>query len=340
MKINKKELLEKLDLVKNTAIGWKNILDVSNTFFFTGDYLVAYNDKTFFAIKIKTDFKCIVSAKEFYKIIYNIQQEKIKIEKEKEQLKITGKNIQIEINCLLVDISLIEKTMELIPQKWKKFPTNFYKGLSLNVFSTSKEITKPAFTCIHVKNDIIESSDNFRISKFIMNKTIKDELMLPFFSVAELLSLKIKLYLYAKSNGWLFLSDEDCFYVFGMRELCVDFPDTSSFFSLKGEKITLPEKFIDNVELVSVLASGDYDFDKRINIVIKDGYIYCKTQNQIGTIKTKFKTDNLQEINFEINPIFLKEILKNSLEFVYNNSYIMFISNNYKHVISLYQGNC
>lgn len=338
MKINREELLQTLSLIKD-QMGGKNILEYNSTFIFNGKFLIVFNDRIFAAIKYPTEFIANVPGKEFYKIINSIKAKNISIQKEENDLSIKAKNVNIVIKCLFIDLSTIDNLFfSLQKNNWSSLPVDFVQGLLLNVFCTAKDLTKPIFTCVHVKGNVVESTDNYRISRFVMNTPVKEEFFLPNDNVLSFLQLKTSFSYYQKINNWIFFSDEQKKIYFGMRDMVGEFPDTSSFFDMKGKKVTLPANIESNIDLVSVLAEGDYDFDKRITFEIKEGILKCRTSHEKGKIETKINIDTKQKILFEINPIFLKEIIKKTKTFVYNDSFLKFIDSNYEYIISLYSG--
>jgi hypothetical protein len=339
MKINREELIQNLNLIKD-QIGGGKILKYNSNFIFNGEFLIVFNDRIFAAIKFPTEFIANVPGEEFFKIINSIRAKNINItKKEEDNLSITTKNINILIKCLSIDLSIIDQLFSSLQKNnWSVLPVNFTEGLLLNVFCTSRDFTKPLFTCVHVKGKIVEATDNYRISRFVMSTDVKEEFFLPNDNVLSFLKLKILFSHYQKINNWLFFSDEQKKVYFGMRDMVGEFPDTSSFFAMKGKKVILPGNIESNIDLVSVLAEGDYDFDKRITFEIKDGILKCRTSHEKGKIETKINIDTKQKILFEINPIFLKEIIKKTKTFVYNDSFLKFIDSNYQYIISLYSG--
>ena len=335
MKIKKDELLNKLNLLKSTALGWKGILDISNTFIFTGDHLIAYNDKTSMCIDFETDFECCIPGLSFYEIINKIKKDTITIKLEKDELNIKGGNIKAMFKIIDTDINFIKELFKLGKVKWKKLPEDFFEGLHLCSFSVSNDLTRPIFTALYIKDNNIYSTDNLRISRYEMDSSIKDEILIPASSLVEIQSIK-NFNKYYLTDGWIYFKNEDNM-IFALRTVEGEYPDASHFFdNVEGTIIELPEDLINNLEAVSVVIKDQHELDKKINVQIFEGQIICKGEQEIGWVETTDFVKTNEQLEFTINPQFFYQVIKKNRNLIYDENIVMFHSKKFDHIISLF----
>ena len=335
MKIEKNELVEKLSLLKNTALGWKGILDISNTFIFTGEYLIAYNDKTSMCIDFKTDFECCIPGNSFFEIVNKIKKDTIEIKMKGDELNIKGGNIKAMLKTINTDIDFIKELFKLNKVKWKKLPEDFFDGLYLCSFSVSKDLTRPVFTALYIKDNNIFSTDNLRISHYEMEGSIKDEILIPASSLTEIQSIK-DFDKYHLTEGWIYFKNEFNI-IFALRTIEGDFPDAFSFFeNVEGSIIELPNELLENLEAVSVIIKDQHEMDRKINVQIFEGQIICKGEQETGWVETVDLIDTKEQLEFVINPQFFYEVLKKNNHLIYDDNVVMFHSKKFNHIISLF----
>jgi len=115
------------------------------------------------------------------------------------------------------------------------------------------------------------------------------------------------------------------------------YTNPSEFFEFEGQRIKFPPTTEDLVKKASILAKGDFDIDKRITIIIEDGQLICKGQNNMGSIEAHIKIKGNKTVQFSINPEFFSQILKETSFGIIGEDRILFKANNFKHLISLYE---
>jgi len=335
MKINRMIFLNLLNIMK-PIVSESGILDINKKFIFIKNKgIVVSNDKEMIFYKFDIDFDCVVFAEPIFKLLNNINEEEyIEILREDNFLFMKSKFLNMTLNCMEYDISFINIILKNIEKiSWEKIPENFFKGIRLNIFSTSSSFVHPVLNCIHVNKNLIMSSDNFRITQFVMNNIISNPLLIPLSSAKEFIKLK-KMNFYGIYEGWLYMKSEN--FYFCCRIMEGQYPSISQFFTIEGDKISIPIEFKKIIEISSVM-TGDEDFEKKVTIWIKNGYIYCEGKCASGDIQGKSAIKYKKKIEFQINPKFLLDILDITNELIYTENYVMFFSENFKHLISLYE---
>lgn len=331
MKINRKELLDVLKKIK-PGIASKDSIEQATHFIFNKKSVLTYNDQISISHPFKSDLSCTVPAKEFYEILSKIEDEEIDFSIQEEKIQFKTKRAKLELSIHIQ----IDKSIIVEPGKeWKKLPKNFIDGISFCSFSAAKENTHPVLTAIYISGNEIISSDNFRISQYFLQSKISDVLLFNASIVKEL--IKFPVHQYSTSDAWIFFKTEENV-IFACRKIEGTFPNVSSILEVKGKEIILPDETKKAVDISSVLAEGELDYDKKINVSIKDGKLICSGQREIGKIDFTIKADSLKgkEFNFGINPDFFKVILAKSNSVIIDKTRLTFISENFKHIISLY----
>lgn len=335
---DRKQLISILQKVK-PALSSKNVVEEFSSFIFTGENLITNNDRICICYPLKTDFKCSVPANEFYGILSSIKEDGISIEQKENKLVFIAKNTSAE----LITKELSDTVNEFIQaiglndfskDKFKPLPKDFIEAVTACMFTASKDDPQAFLTCINVDNKEVISSDFYRISMFVLDESMKDKFLIPATSIQELIKLEVSGYF--RSDNWIyFLCNDEI--VFCSRILSDEFPDVKQEFEFESEVITLPDDFINMVNNASVLAEGDFEIDKKIEVKIKDGKISCKGQNELGWIESKIDIQGRKEdISFSINPVFLLQILSKTKNMKVGEGRVMFEADNFKHLISLY----
>jgi len=309
MKINKKDLLKKLEAVK-PGLSNKEIIEFADSFSFTNNTILTYND--FICVKCPTelDIQGTIKAEHFYKIINKVKSDSegnIDLKLNDNELIISANKSKAGIPINLEGkLSLDELGKEV--KKWNKLPDDFMEGIRLSVFSASNDASNPKLTCLHINKDIIESSDGQRAFKYKLNKKIKEEFLLPKFSVPALLNHVIQYY--SISQNWIhFKTKEDVIISCRMYE-DISFPDTDFLFDIKGPKFKFPNQIKDSIDRAIVFIGSDDE--ENISISIKNKLILIQSRSDHGWFKEKVPLKSKNELSFDINPFFLKDILKSS----------------------------
>lgn len=333
MLINKKELIQKLEALK-PGLSNKEIIEFADSFSFHNNQILTYNDFLCVKCPIDLDIEGTVKADYFHKIINKIKADKkgfinLKL-KDNELIISTDKEKSgVPIN-LKGKLSLEELGAEIT--KWNKLPKDFQEGIRLSVFSASDDASNPKLTCLHINKKIIESSDGQRAFKYHLKKAIKKEFLLPKFSVPALLHHNLKSYNISKN--WVhFRTKEDVIISCRMYE-DINFPDTDFLFEIEGDNFTFPNEIKNNIEAAIIFIGSDED--ENINVEIKKKITWVKSRSDNGWYRKKIIAKSKKEISFEINPFFLKDILKSSRDCIISDEGLMkFDRDNWSYVINI-----
>lgn len=329
MKIKTKKLNTIFEKIK-PGLAQKDIIEQAKNIVFDGKYIFTYSGNIGVFFPFKTDFVCSVPAQELIKIVSEILDEEIDIEFLENSLKLSGKNIEVELNVLINDIQDSDKMVNQ-DVRFYKLPENFQQGIDLCSFAVSKDVSS-YLNGIYVIEENMFGSDDLRISYFEMKSEVKKSFLIPLSSVLSLKGFELKKY--GVKDGWIFFKDFDDV-LFCSRLLELDYSDPSQYFEFEGKQIIFPEDMRMLVEKAEILSEGDFDIDKKITVKIKNNKVTCIGENDIGKIHTFAKMIVDTNIEFIINPIFFKRILSETNSAKIKGDRIMFETENFKHLISL-----
>lgn len=336
-KYNCKELISILQKVR-PALSSKNIVEEFSNFIFTGKNLITNNDKICISYPLKTEFKCAVPANEFYDILSSVKEDEISIQQEENKLCFKADNTNAEL--VIQELSdTVNEFIEAIglndfdEDKFKPFSKDFIEAITACMFTASKELDDKILSSISINNKEVLSSDNYRISLFELDKSFKDSFLIAALSVQELIKLEPTGYF--RNDSWIYFLAKDGI-VFCSRILNDEFPEVKHEFEFESDTIVLPDDFVDMVKNASILAEGEFDIDKKIEVKVKDKKILCKGQNELGWIESKTDINNVDDdFTFTINPNFLVQILSKTKNMKLGENRVMFEYENFKHLICL-----
>jgi len=335
LKIKTNKLLKILRLLR-PGLAQKAIIEQTKHFIFTGTNIITYNDEVCISYPFESDFVYSVPADQFLKILSNIKDEEIDLAVKDESLNLKTKKTKAKFTTE-VDNQAAETADEITNKKirFRKLPEDFMEAIKLCVFSTSKDMSVDQIhlTGVYADGNNVVGSDDFRISHYEMKKELKDSFLIPATSVSSLVSFEIEKY--GLKDGWVYFKTKDGI-LFCSRLIDSDYPDPLEFFDFKGMRVRLPEDLKEIVDNAAILAEGDFDVDKKINVRIEDGKIKCKGESDVGWIETNTKIKFKKSAEFTINPYFFSEVLNKTDTAVIGEDKILFQSDNFKHLIALF----
>jgi len=331
MKLNRKELLEVLTKLRPVVAKESITGEQLNYFTFSGDHVFTYNDYLCVSHPFKDNFlDCSVPAAEFFDILKKIEEEEIDISPDKKNnLKIESKSIRANLKTIDgVDVILNLSDIK----KWSKLPEDFVEGISICLFSVGKDDGLSYLTCLDVREDSVVSSDNYRISRFNLEGKIKNPFLLPGSSAKEL--IKYEIVKYYLGSSWVYFKTKDGVIICS-RLVNEEYPDIGDYFDFKGKQTELPNDMKSSVEIASILAEGDFNIDKKIEVSIGGGKIKCKGENEIGWIEKTIPIESKVELKIFINPLFFGKILELSNYVKIGDGKALFKADKFEHLISL-----
>jgi hypothetical protein len=336
-----------MEALKKAAIGLegKSVADIEN-FVFVKDFIFCYGSRLFAIVKFKTGYQFSVNMEEFYKIIYAIRERRITLRYLKEVNKVRiessskGKKTKSEIACLETledDLSFFE-SIDYSDLDAKVLPKNFMEGIDYCSFNASRDDSQFIMNCLYFVDKAIYSSDDLRISKFDLSKSLGDEFLIHYKAIDAIKKVKLAaLYL---DDSWAYFFDEDE-NVFGARLTNEEYeakPEAiDKNFEFRGKQLKLPkEEFDEALDIVSIMVEKDEGSKYNdISIAYDGGEIKFTGRKEIGYAQATMQSNVEDKLKFRINPEFLKKVLEKSETMKVGKDRALIKMKNFKHLISL-----
>lgn len=325
-----------IDVLKKIKPGLANneIIEQSTHFIFEKDFIRTYNDNVAISQKMKIGLKGAVKAVEFYNLLSKMTDDELEIKQTKDAFIITGKRIKASIK---IDSDIKIQSVEvpgINAKAWKNLPENFEEAIKLGLFSVSKNMNVPEFTCLWATEKNMFSCDGYRGTKQTMNSSFSEDFLLPAIAAKDLKEYSVQKVLQTK--GWLHFTNKEKT-VFSCRTYAErTYPSTiRDFFKVKGTKINLPEDFGDVVGRIQTLVTADFDLDRLVELSIEDDVLTCTGKGLHGSVSEKIDIDyDGKTIEVKVHPGFLMEILK-QLNSMTIGDRLLFKGKNFEHAICL-----
>lgn len=338
--IKKEDLLRALDRVK-LGLSAKGMVETEfEQYLFMGDRIATCGEDVCIVVPFPIGFSCSVRANELYKLISGFTSDEILLEQKKGELTArSGKDSSFGLAYSEPGASHeMVKSLNHDGLKWKKLPKEVRDAIVLCSFSASKDLSKPELTGVHVRGKDVLSSDNYRISWYQLEKTkMEKEFLVPASGAVHLADYDLSHY--SLTESWIHFKGEDVF--FSIRLLGGEFPQKAmGFFPEKTKRgFELPKELNGILDKALVLLQDDSLLNKQVKLVFGEKEISCRVDKQdVGWFfeSIPLKKGIKEKMEVEVNPIFLKEILKRSTEVVLvDENRMMFLSDNFKHLIAL-----
>jgi len=331
--MNRQLLLSTLEQVR-PGLAKKEIVEQSNTFLFVDGTVTTFNDEICVQAPLPedcADLEGAVNAQELHDLLHKVDQDEIEIKSLKKELRITGKGFKSGVR---------RQTVELVPQmgkpgKKKRLHKNLLDAIRACMFSVSDDASRPLLTCIHVAPDLVESCDNFRLTRFPLDTGVKKAVLIPGRYAEHLRNFPIRTL--QTSEGWLHFRTRDGI-VFSCRTYSEDYPDLSRLYPDKGTKVILPKKGItDLLESASVFIDAEHRLEAAVKLTFKPGKLKIRSDGASGWFEGRYKIKYKgPETTARLNPHMLREILKHSGKALLGEHAILFNTDTFSHVVSLF----
>ncbi len=326
------------------AVERKTVISQHDHFVFNKGNVSTYNGKIFFSHPVETDLNCSVVASDMLEIVKAIDSDTLELSLKDQTLTVKSSDVEATLSTEIHKDSVVQAiaSMNLDSIDWdslNSLPSDMLEGIRYCQFSVSKDANDIRnLHHIHIVDNIVESSDSYRCSEYIMDGSM-EELLLPASSAVIL--TKQDPDKYCVSDGWVhFIDPHDV--IFSIRVGEGDFPNIGkvieSVQSDNAYKVDLPPSLKDTLTKFTNISDSDMDVYKFVHLLIKDGKLSCSTNKETCKVKKTISfEDNKIDIEFFISPVFLSSIMEKTSVVRVNeeaNSAIFSVSN-FTHVVTL-----
>ena len=335
--IKKKDLLEALDRVKPGLSARDAEFEC---YLFMGDSIATYGDNVCVVTPFPIGFSCSVRKDEFYKLVSGFAKDELSLERKKGEL--VARSGKASFGLAYSEPGPPHEMVGSLGHKgleWKDFSEEIRDAVVLCSFSTSKDLSKPALTGVYVGEDEVMSSDNYRISWHRLGDVrMERPFLIPASGAVHFMGYDLDRY--SLTESWMHLRGGGVF--FSVRLLGEDFEvrKAKEFFPEEaGRSFGLPKDLAGVLDKAMVLLQDDFLLDKSVVLTFTKDKVSCRVDRKdVGWFFESVALEGgpEEETRVEVNPVFLKEVLRRSAEVVLvDENRMMFISGNFKHLIAL-----
>jgi DNA polymerase III sliding clamp (beta) subunit (PCNA family) len=301
----------------------------TNCLFFKEKKVSTYNDEISISSNIPWDLTGTVPADPLLGFLSACSEEEMDFNVTDKTLSIKGRKSHTDFNLREGEGNLIFPVVD----EWEEIPKNFNEGIKITLFSAASDMTDPKLTCLHVKDNFIESCDKFRITRFTLDSNFPGEWLFPAWKVKFLLNFEPKTF--AHSQGWAhFASDPDV--IFSIRIFQDEYRNLDRFLVEEGEEVKIPSDVQGILERVAPIVKSDIELDELISVDLTENKMMITAKGPAGTheegCRVSYKGN---PISFTLKPSLLSEILKLKSVGRVSESRIVFKGDNFIHSVSL-----
>ena len=336
---SKEQLVKALDRL-SPGLLHKSLIPQMSHYLFMKDRIATYNENISVEVPFDIGFSGSVPAEEFYKLLNKVPSKDIQLSLEGEQIVVKAGSSSFGL--AYTQPEAIHQQVEQLEEartNWLELTGEAKQAMVLCSFSTSRDSSKPALRGVLVGNNEVLSSDNYRISWYQLKEGQIRRLFLPVASsLVHLIKYDVKEYCLVHS--WIHFRGEGI--VFSSRLLEEEFPQKAKEFFPKedeiGEGFELPKTLLDLLDKALVLLIDDFLLDKKVTLTFQEDEILCEASKpNLGWFRESVPLKNgpKESVVIEANPIFLKEVAKHATKVFILENKLLFISGNFKHLISL-----
>ena len=329
MNFNVKELKKILNYMKGiyTKPGLFKFFDY---LIFKDNQIIVFNKFLKISAPLQSDIEFVIPANELYRILNNTKQDTIEIVIKKEDVYITIDNTKA-IFPMPSDISIYYSNIPEIPDSWNNLPDNFIDGLKGCIKTIYKE--SPIFSQIFITDNLIYSSDSYRISKYYLSSNINKDIIIDWEYIKEINKLDV-IYFYEDKEYYHFKTEDDI--IISCEKNIDHYEDIEQYIeNINLVQINITDTLYDDMNNLLIITNDTKKLDQTITINIDKNKSIFTGYGRKGKIELNYDIKNSIEISFKINPIFFKSALKDVSKLYYdiNNNILIIKNDNYEQYI-------
>lgn len=332
MNVNKLNLQKALELVR-PGLATKEMINQSTYYIFKDGKVYTYNDEISVCTALpEIDFEVAVPANELFSYINKVTVEEVDVTLAEGELKIragrskVGIAIQSEITLPIQEVS--------DPAKWKRLPEDFCEALLLCQSATSKDMSRPIITCVHIQDNYIEGTDSHRVLRYTFENSIGvDEVLIPANSVNAIYKLNPT---HISVNGsWVHFKEDTT--ILSCRVFHEKFVNCTPLLQFSGNEITFPDNMMNIVERAGIFAKRAVEQDESISIEITSGRATITARSVNGSwfnevIKVSYKGEDCTIL---VTPAMIREIFPHCKTALLGNNRLQFTHEKWKYLTML-----
>lgn len=335
MDVDREYLIDALEKVR-PGLSKREMVEQSTSFAFMDGHVTTYNDEISVSHPVPDleGINGVVEAEPLYNLLKKMDAAKIKLRLAESKIKVSGGRSRANLTLHGEVRMPLEEIDE--PAGWYELTdaNSFMDALRFAHLSCSRDMTRPILTCVHLTSEgCIESSDNYRITRLVVDDAPETNCLIPASSIRSLLQYDVT-YM-GVGNGWAHFSTSDET-VFSCRMHRGEFPDVESLLDVRGDDLDLSGLDQTAIDRSMIFAARDRELDEEIRVTIGDGKLKVSSSAEFGDYRESLEFgDAGPNASFAINPSLLKDILGRSTAARIGDGKLKFEGDNWEHVIAL-----
>ena len=330
--VNRESFLQQLESVR-AGLSSREVMEQSSCFVFQDGSVQTYNDEIACRQNCNLDIHGAVQAEPLLGILRKLSEEAITITNTDEEFIIEGKKRKAGIRMeheILLPVGRIDQ-----PVEWKDLPEEFTEAVQIVCQCAGNDESQFRLTCIHLTPNFVEASDNFQVSRYMVETPITEPTLVRRDSIKHIIELGMTQF--CETESWIHFRNPNNLVLSCRRyaEEAGTFPDLSPIIDFTGEPTTLPTSLVDAVEKAEVFSSESTD-DNQVVIQLKAGRLRIRGEGNFGWF-TEVKQLKYQgkDLSFRISPKLLVDLVSRHNECELTEDRLKVDGDNFVYVTSL-----
>lgn len=323
MKINREQLVNVLEKVA-PALGFNVLVPEFQYFQIDGQRIQATDG----AMLIDTTFpedtrlKCAIMGRSFLDLLKSLDKEEVELIYKEGKVKVKTDKIEGTFAVLdKVKMRDVSFPLAYFVVRLPEILSNLIRGIRLCRWGVSKDETSGPLCGVKIADNLVLSTDRYRIIKYELNDCLSFECSLPSKFIDVLLRNKDEVLEMRYIEGEKFVVCLRDGTIIATAVLAGEYPDLLQYFpTTTSEEIKFMGGQVSAIERhINFLKSVDY-VDKKILIKIQGNKcVITSKDRELGELVEELEvfTKEDLDIEFSVNPIFLRNIIDLSLSFKY-----------------------
>jgi len=308
-------LLDALELVHPAVASGRPLTEEFAAFAFDGKTIRASDGTMAIETTLDEDtgLKCLVDAKQFYKLVKNVKEDDLTLSVEDGKLVINGKAIKGVYNISLEEDNALAR-LDFAVDEWLSIPEGMSCGVRLAQFAVSKDNSRGVLCGVKIAGDKVTASDGFRILEYSMKSEVAEPFIIRANLAREIARHSEKLTGLAVKDDRVFIRLENGTVLYGMTITGV-YPDTQKYIDDAKASVNQSIKF--NDELSGVLRRHEEqlsevdEWTREVEITLAGDTLTVASSDVSYSLTETLQLESKAsaDFKFKINPKFLRDIL-------------------------------
>jgi hypothetical protein len=230
------------------------------------------------------------------------------------------------------------------PEEWYPLPGNFLSSVKSCLFSAAKSGNAPILTCVHIFGDFIETCDEYRITRYVLDEAVvnKDSNGNPKDANGIKVVARNLIALpagrpteYGFNESWMQFRNPDTGLIYCVRMVDGQYPDLEELLECIGAEIEFPKELNEALDWSAVPTDDAKKFEQKVHITIGKGLMSFRGEGleSWATQDIRFRYTG-EPIKFSAHPEFLKEMSKLAQKVTIGANSLRIDGGNFVHVVS------